>query len=76
MPLQRGYSKGTISKNISELMRSGTRLSRNPKKRQRQAIAIALSQARRSAEKRGVRPARLFKGKYGRRRSARHRSRR
>ena len=37
MPLQKGSSKATVSKNISELVKSG--------RPQRQAIAIAMRQA-------------------------------
>ena len=61
MPLLRGSSRKTASANISELMRTSTRLSRDPEKRQKQAVAIALSQARRSAKKSGKRPSWLFK---------------
>jgi hypothetical protein len=43
MPLKKGYSKGTISKNIKTEMKSG-----RPKK---QAIAIALSTARTANKK-------------------------
>lgn len=43
MPLKKGRSKKTISKNISELRRSG--------RKQSQAVAIALKTAR--AKKRG-----------------------
>lgn len=40
MPLKKGSSKGTISKNISELVHSG--------RPQRQAIAIAMDKAGKS----------------------------
>lgn len=43
MPLRKGKSKKTISKNISEMVRSG-----HPRK---QAIAASLEQARRSGAK-------------------------
>lgn len=45
MPLKKGSSKKTISSNIRELRHSG--------RSQRQAIAIAYSQARRSKSKKG-----------------------
>jgi hypothetical protein len=43
MPLQKGKSKETVSKNISELVRAG--------RPQKQAVAIALDLARKSKKK-------------------------
>lgn len=45
MPLKKGYSKKTVSKNISTEMAAG--------KPQKQAVAIALETARAAAEKAG-----------------------
>jgi hypothetical protein len=57
MPLKKGSSAKTISKNISELMRSykktgkmGFSKPRSKKKAQKQAIAIALSSAGKTNE--------------------------
>lgn len=44
MPLKKGYSQDTISKNIAELIRSGYKKD--------QAVAIALSEARKKKKKR------------------------
>jgi len=53
MPLKKGSSKATISRNIGEMIRSGY-----PRK---QAVAAAYSSARKSAKKTGSRPAHLKK---------------
>jgi hypothetical protein len=45
MPLKQGYSKGTVSKNISMEMKKGMP--------QRQAVAVAMSTARTAAAKAG-----------------------
>ena len=45
MPLTKGYSKTTISKNIKQEMKAG--------KPQPQAVAIALNVARKAADKAG-----------------------
>jgi len=61
MPLPKGKSKKTISKNIGEVMSSykktgkiGTSQPSNAKKAQNQAIAIALSTAKKSPTKKSV----------------------
>lgn len=53
MPLKKGYSRRSISSNIRTEMHHG--------KPQKQAIAIALSTARKAAKKSGKRPAHLRK---------------
>ena len=54
MPLKHGSSKKTVSSNISELVHSG--------RPQKQAIAIALSEARRSKKANGGSPMPFFGG--------------
>lgn len=58
MPLKKGSSKKTVSKNIKEVMDSykssgkiGTSKPASAKKAQKQAVAIAMSEARRSKAK-------------------------
>lgn len=69
MPLAHGYSKSIIQKNIRELMHTG-------KYKPRQAVAIAYSAARRSAEHRHAHPSWIHRRRVAsRRRAAHHRFR-
>jgi hypothetical protein len=51
MPLKKGYSRATISKNVREMIHAGYK----PK----QAVAAAYSTARKAAKKAGKRPSHL-----------------
>lgn len=53
MPLKKGYSKAAMSQNIKTEMKAG--------KPQKQAVAIAYSQARQAAKKSDKSPAHLKK---------------
>jgi uncharacterized protein YoaH (UPF0181 family) len=59
MPLPQGYSRKAVGKSIKMLKAEG--------RPHGQAIAIALSHARRQAKKRGVRPHHLFGTRSARR---------
>jgi len=52
MPLKKGYGQKTISRNIAELEKSG-----KGKRSHKQNIAIALSEARKSAKSAGAKKA-------------------
>lgn len=60
MPLKKGYSKASVSANIRSEMKAG--------KPQKQAIAIALSTARKAAAKAG-KPVKAPKRRTGKRKS-------
>lgn len=49
MPLKRGSSRATVSSNIRQILKEGIR---GKKVSQKQAVAVALSEARRSRRKR------------------------
>ena len=55
MPLQKGYSRETVSENIRRMIKQ-------ERKPQKQAIAIALETARRSAKSKGIRKKALEQG--------------
>lgn len=65
MPLYRGSSRKTVSRNIKRLVHEGYP--------QKQAIAIALSTARKYAVEHGRRPAHLFSSKRRKRSKTHHR---
>ncbi len=53
MPMKKGYSNKTVSKNIAMEMKAG--------KPQKQAVAVALSTARKAAMKAGKAPKKAMK---------------
>lgn len=55
MPLKSGYSQKTVGKNIKEMMHA------DKKRPHKQMVAIAFSEARKSAKKAGKSPTYLFK---------------
>jgi hypothetical protein len=67
MPLRKGHSSEVVGENIRELLHSGHLSGRTKKKRQKQAIAIALREARTTRAGRRAHPFRR------RRRRATHR---
>lgn len=55
MPLKKGYSQGSISRNVKTEIKAG--------RPQKQAVAIAMSIARKAAKKAGKHPAHLKRGR-------------
>ena len=73
MPLRQGYSRNVISSNIRELYHANAGRRGKRKRSRAQIVAIALSQARRSADRRGAHPGYLLRGSRRSKRRASHR---